>query len=193
MRYLRAMMLVSICGLSTPAFAQICCPLRCRPTPIPRVAFLMVRRAPAVRSHALQLLNARPDLPDRARLEIAHRAQASHLALVSASLGQSWSKMYERIVWKRAAFPLLLFGENSADRAEDSRTDLSCPARQAKLASQCQARCSRFAANFQVCSDPNSQWQRFFGDIGGVAFGSAHVELLRTSASVRVSAIPFLS
>ena len=73
-------------------------------------------------------------------------------------------------------FGCFLF-EDSAGRAEDARTGLSCPARQAKLASQCQARCSAFAANFQVCSDPNSQWQRFFGDIGGLAFGSARVDL----------------
>ena len=84
MRYLRAMMLVSICGLSTPAFAQICCPSG---------SFQRLRRAYWYDEHKLAwYCSTRPDLPDRARLEIAHRAQASHLALVSASLGQSWSK-----------------------------------------------------------------------------------------------------
>jgi hypothetical protein len=178
MRYLRAMMLVSICGLSTPAFAQICCPSGCSAdSNPPRCVFNgttstcgQVPCAPTPQRTPRPTGPGTPgDSPPGAGF-----APCLGLGVIGAELVK---KCISELSGNAQLFHCFFFGENSADRAEDSRTDLSCPARQAKLASQCQARCSRFAANFQVCSDPNSQWQRFFGDIGGVAFGSAHVEL----------------
>ena len=92
MRYLRVMMLVSICGLSTPVFAESVAPLDVRPTSSPRVAFLMVRRTPAVRLHALQLLQRTRGPTDRPRLENSSRPQDPP-ALVSAPPGRVGQKM----------------------------------------------------------------------------------------------------
>ncbi len=80
--------------------------------------------------------------------------------------------------------------EDDAGRAEDQRTGLSCPAREAALASQCQARCKSWAASRNTCTDSNSDWQKAFGDIGGGSFGSARVDLcgprLKTAISGRI-------
>ena len=47
--------------------------------------------------------------------------------------------------------------------AEDERTGLSCPVRQAALARQCRKRCADFASvvTSNVCLDPNGVWHAF--------------------------------
>jgi hypothetical protein len=136
----------------------------------------MVRRTPAVRLHALQLLNARADLPDRPRLENSSRPQDPPCIGLGATGAELVKKCVSELSGNAQFFGCFLF-EDSAGRAEDARTGLSCPARQAALAKQCRARCSDFAAKFPTCRDPNIVWQESFGDIGGLAFGSARVEL----------------
>jgi len=69
------------------------------------------------------------------------------------------------------------FFEDNAGRAEDARTGLSCPAREAALANQCRGRCAVFASSLFTCSDPNAVWQTAFGSIGGIFVGSARVDL----------------
>ena len=66
--------------------------------------------------------------------------------------------------------------EDAAGRAEDQRTDLSCPARKAALAKLCQARCRDFASMRDYCTWEDSDWTEAFGDIGGFMFGSANVD-----------------
>jgi hypothetical protein len=67
-----------------------------------------------------------------------------------------------------------------AGRAEDIRTGLGCPDRQAALAMQCLKRCASYASDTThlVCtgSYPNTVWRISFGDISAGA-GNAHVEL----------------
>jgi hypothetical protein len=70
--------------------------------------------------------------------------------------------------------------EDAAGKAEDKRTGLSCPARQAALARQCRARCATFAKDLsrQTCITDeflNGRWFVAFGDLGGQVFGSANV------------------
>jgi hypothetical protein len=67
--------------------------------------------------------------------------------------------------------------EDDAGRAEDKRTGLSCPDRQAALAKQCLNRCTNYA-NHLVCagSYPNTVWPIYFGDISA-AHNFARVEL----------------
>jgi hypothetical protein len=67
--------------------------------------------------------------------------------------------------------------EDATGRAEDQRTGLSCPARQAALASQCEARCWTFAVHQNNCESEDVLWQGVFGDIGGFSYGSARVDL----------------
>jgi hypothetical protein len=70
------------------------------------------------------------------------------------------------------------FFEDDAGRAEDKRTGLRCPGRQAALAKQCLKRCANYASDttYLVCSGsyPNTVWHISFGDISDD--GSARVE-----------------
>jgi len=70
------------------------------------------------------------------------------------------------------------FFEDDAGRAEDKRTGLRCPGRQAALAKQCLKRCANYASDTThlVCSAsyPNTVWHISFGDISDD--GSARVE-----------------
>ena len=67
--------------------------------------------------------------------------------------------------------------EDDTGRAEDKRTALSCPARQAALANQCRDRCIQFVSASFTCRNPNETWHDTFGDIGGNTVGSARVDL----------------
>ncbi|MET0536897.1 MAG: hypothetical protein ABWZ64_02955, partial [Xanthobacteraceae bacterium] len=62
--------------------------------------------------------------------------------------------------------------------AEDKRTGLSCPDRQAALAKQCLNRCANYARHL-VCSGsyPNTVWPIYFGDISADTRNFARVEL----------------
>jgi hypothetical protein len=70
--------------------------------------------------------------------------------------------------------------EDAAGKAEDERTGLSCPDRQAALAKQCRNRCASFASTstrtWCVGRTPDMVWNTFFGDISGHMVGSARVE-----------------
>jgi hypothetical protein len=90
------------------------------------------------------------------------------------------------------------FFEDDAGRAEDKRTGLSCPDRQAALAKQCLKRCADYASDTThlVCagSYPNTVWHISFGDISGDTGDSARVDLcgprLRASVSSRLRQPP---
>jgi len=73
------------------------------------------------------------------------------------------------------------FFEDDAGRAEDKRTGLGCPDRQAALAKQCLKRCANYASDTThlVCtgSYPNTVWHISFGDISGDIGNSARVDL----------------
>jgi hypothetical protein len=88
------------------------------------------------------------------------------------------------------------FFEDAAGRAEDARTGLSCPDRQAALAKQCRKRCADFASARWYCvgQDPNTNWLASFGDIGGVTIGSVNVDRcgprLRSTFKTRWRVLP---
>ena len=71
--------------------------------------------------------------------------------------------------------------EDDAERAEDKRTGLSCPDRQAALAKQCLKRCADYASDTThlVCagSYPHTLWHVSFGDISGDTGSYARVDL----------------
>jgi hypothetical protein len=71
--------------------------------------------------------------------------------------------------------------EDYAGRAEDKRTGLSCPDRQAALARQSLRRCANYASDTThlVCtgSYPNTVWHISFGDIPGSIGNPARVDL----------------
>jgi hypothetical protein len=72
------------------------------------------------------------------------------------------------------------FFEDDAGRAEDKRTGMRCPDRQAALAKQCLKRCAHYASDktHLVCagSYPNTLWRISFGDISESG-NSARVDL----------------
>jgi hypothetical protein len=67
--------------------------------------------------------------------------------------------------------------EDAAGKAEDQATGLSCPTRQAALASQCRSLCASFAVSEKSCQWRDDTWQSVFSRIGGFAYGSARVDL----------------
>jgi len=74
----------------------------------------------------------------------------------------------------------ILFGclfENEAGKADDKKTALTCPGRQAALANQCRSRCERYVSAANICKSRDQTWHDYFGDIGGNTVGSARVDL----------------
>jgi hypothetical protein len=181
MRYFGLMLLVSVCGLSTPALAQTCCPAGCV-NQYPGGGCVTIGANP----RSCNPVSCRtgtsgstgggggggsgggqfPAEP-HPQCYTSYPTQAAR----DAATGQCVSALSAN-----AQF----FGcwlEDDHGRAEDQRTGLSCPAREAALANQCRAFCSTYVANLTSCSDPNSVWQQVFGNIGGFSYGSARVDL----------------
>ena len=159
MRYLWAMMLVSICTFGTPVFADLCCPSGCSPSGYGNACWYNSTNNSCGTGWTCQAPTSRTGGGVSGQVVHPPRpegfAPCFGLGVIGGRVGQ---KMYERIVWETRSFSIAFFSWKIVlDRAEDYRTGLSCPARQAKLAKQCQARCSYLPANFQVCSDPNSR------------------------------------
>ena len=176
MRYLRVMMLVSICGLSTPVFAEICCPSGCSAdSNPPRCIFNGTANTCGQVACAPTPQRTRGPTGPAPPGEFVPPSGSPCIGL-GATGAELVKKCVSELSGNAQFFGCFLF-EDSAGRAEDARTGLSCPARQAALAKQCRARCSDFAAKFPTCRDPKIVWQESFGDIGGLAFGSARVEL----------------
>ena len=92
MRYLRVMMLVSICSLSTPVFADLCCPSGCVPSGYGNACWYTSTNNSCGTGWTCQGPTSRTGGGGVDRGSPAPRSPTSNLALVSASLGQSWSK-----------------------------------------------------------------------------------------------------
>jgi hypothetical protein len=176
MRYLRLVILLSIFGFGFNAttFAQICCPAGCVQDasrcvtigPNPRSCNTVQCRpgnppgggtgggAPAV-------IFPRPTCFLLNRTPAARDARTNQCVADLRGRAQLWGCLFE----------------DDAGRAEDLRTGLSCPDRQAALANQCRARCAKFAMWEGSCRSTDQVWQEFFGDIGGDRYGSARIDL----------------
>jgi hypothetical protein len=210
MRYLKLVILVLAYALISPAFAQTCCPAGCvqdadrcvttgpnwtRCTPI---ACAGGSRRPSGGSagptgaHRASVL-ARPLRTARtyvAPLQIPPQCPLMNptKAEVDEATDQCVNALTGSAQLRGCSF------EDDAGRAEDKRTGLSCPDRQAALAKQCLKRCADYASDTThlVCagSYPNTVWHISFGDISGDALRSARVDLcgpgLRASVSSRL-------
>jgi hypothetical protein len=175
-RYLRLAILLSIFGFgfNTTAFAQICCPAGCVQDanrcvtigPNPRSCNTVQCRpgsspgggsgggAPAV-------IFPRPTCFLLNRTPAARDARTNQCVADLRGRAQLWGCLFE----------------DDAGRAEDLRTGLTCPDRQAALANQCRARCAKFAMWEGSCRSTDQVWQEFFGDIGGDRYGSARIDV----------------
>ena len=117
-----------------------------------------------------------------ARTYVAPHQIPSHCPLTSPTQAQVDAATNECVnTLTRSAQFLDCFFEDNAGRAEDKRTGLSCPDRQAALAKQCLKRCANYASDMThlVCtgSYPNTVWRISFGDISGDTSNSARVDL----------------
>jgi hypothetical protein len=211
MGYLKLVILVLAYALILPAFAQTCCPAGCAPEAnrcvttgplwtrcIPIACAGGSRRPSAessgpTREHRKSAVLARP--LRTARAYVAPRQIPPQCPLMNPTKAQVDEATNQCVKALTGSAQLWgCFFEDDAGRAEDKRTGLSCPDRQAALAKQCLKRCANYASDTThlVCtgSYPNTVWHISFGDISGDTGDSARVDLcgprLRASASSRL-------
>jgi hypothetical protein len=199
MRYLKLTILVLAYALiPSLAFTQTCCPAGCAPEANRCVTTgpLWARCIPIACAEGSRTPSAGSSGPTReqrksavlprplrtARTYVAPRQIPSHCPLTSPTQAQVDAATDECVnTLTRSAQFLDCFFEDNAGRAEDKRTGLSCPDRQAALAKQCQKRCTNYASDTThlVCtgSYPNTIWHISFGDISGDTGNSARVDL----------------
>ena len=196
MRYLKlAIIVLAYALISSLAFAQTCCPAGCAPEAnrcvstgplwarcIPIACAQGSRRPSAgssdpTREHQKSAVLARP--LRTAGTYVAPRQIPPHCplrsptkALVDEATNQCVNALTGSAQLQNCSF------EDDAGRAEDKRTGLSCPDRQAALAKQCLNRCANYARHL-VCSGsyPNAVWPIYFGDISADTRNFARVEL----------------
>ncbi len=199
MRYLKLATLVLANALiGSPSFAQTCCPAGCAPEAdrcvttgppwtrcIPIACDEGTRRpisgasdpAREPRKRAVLARSLRP-----ARTYVAPRQIPRHCPLINPTKAQVAEATNQCVnaLTRSAQLRNCVF-EDDAGRAEDKRTGLSCPDRQAALAKQCLRRCANYASNSThlVCSGsyPNTVWRISFGDILAEPGNSARVDL----------------
>jgi hypothetical protein len=196
MRYLKLAILVLAYALISPAFAQTCCPAGCAQeanrcvttgplwTSCIPIACAGGSRRPSAgssgptREDRKSAVLARP--LRTARTYVAPVQIPQHCPLMKPTKAQvdEATNQCVNALTESAQFRGCFF-EDDAGRAEDERTGLNCPDRQAALAKQCLKRCADYASDTSnlVCagSYPNTVWHISFGDIS--SDGSARVDL----------------
>jgi hypothetical protein len=214
MRYLKLAILVLAYALISPAFAQTCCPAGCAQdadrcvitgpiwTKCTPIACAGDSRGPSGGSSGLtrEHRSAVPARPLRTvRTYVAPRQIPARCPLMNPTKAQVDEATDQCVNALTGSGQLRgCFFEDDAGRAEDKRTGLSCPDRQAALAKQCLKRCADYASDTThlVCagSYPNTVWHISFGDISGDTGDSARVDLcgprLRASVSSRLRQPP---
>jgi hypothetical protein len=197
MRYLKLIILFLAYAVTTPAFAQVCCPSGCSQdsnrcvyngtqNTCPRAACSGSSGGSSGGSGSGQTYVSPVQLPPQCI------SMNPTQATVTAATNKCVNDLTGNAMFWGCAF------EDDAGRAEDRRTGLSCAERQAALANQCRNRCAAFANysthTFCVGSDPNYVWHLFFGDIQGDFVGSARVDLcgprLRSGPASRLRSPP---
>jgi hypothetical protein len=186
MRYLELVVLVLAFGLITPAFAQNnCCPDGC----VQNAPNSCVTTGPTQNSCGTTFAcpggsgnsSGKSSGPGSGQFPAGIGAAPQCIALkaTQAEVDVATNKCVSDLTG--SAQLVGCFFEDDAGRAEDQRTGLSCPARQAALAKQCHQRCAEFASfslrRWCVGQDANLVWHIFFGDIAGDTVGSARVDL----------------
>ena len=196
--YLKLAILVWAFALtSSPAFAQTCCPAGCalEANRCVTTGPLWNRCIPVACAEGSRSSSAGSSGPTHefrksavlapplrtARTYVAPRQIPPHCPLMNPTQAQIEEATNECVnMLTRSAQMQDCFFEDDAGRAEDKRTGLSCPDRQAALAKQCLKRCANYAsdATHLVCtgSYPNTVWHISFGDISGETGNSARID-----------------
>jgi hypothetical protein len=205
MGYLKLVILVLAYALISPAFAQTCCPAGCAQeanrcvttgpqwticipiacasgSPRPSAGSSRPTHESAVLDRPLSTARtyvAPPQIPPQCPLTNPTKAQ------VDEATDQCVNALTRNAqLWN-------CFFEDDAGRAEDKRTGLNCPDRQAALAKQCLKRCAGYASDTRhlLCagSYPNTVWRMSFGDISDHGFARVALCGPPLSASVQNS------
>jgi hypothetical protein len=193
-----AMLFLAYALISSPVFAQTCCPEGCRSEANRCVATgpLWTRCVPIAcaessqrssagssgrtRDHRKSAMLARP--PSTARTYVVPRQIPPHCQLMTPTKAQVDEATHQCVaaLARSAQLQECLF-EDDVGRAENKRTGLNCPERQAALAKQCLKRCANYASDTThlMCtgSYPKTVWDISFGDISAEAGNSARVDL----------------
>ena len=193
MRYSKGAIIVLAYALtSPPAFAQTCCPVGCAPEADRCVSTGPVwtkcipmgcteGRRPFVKSSDPTAGDRKRKVAERslhtAGTYVPPRQIPPHCPLmkptkaqVDEAINQCVNALTQSAQLQNCSF------EDDTGRAEDKRTGLSCPDRQAALAKQCLNRCTDYANHFVCAGYPNTVWPIYFGDISA-AHNFARVEL----------------
>jgi hypothetical protein len=195
MRYLKLVILILAYALIPPAFAQTCCPAGC----VQNAPNRCVTTGP-VQNSCGNTFTCPPGSsggssggsPGGQTYVVPQLPiQCEFLNPTKATVDAATNRCVNDLTGN--AIFLGCFFEDDAGRAEDKRTGLTCPERQAALARQCLQRCAFYASastlRWCVGMDPNSVWREVFGDISGEVIGSARVERcgprLRSSIQLR--------
>jgi hypothetical protein len=175
LRFIALACAIFLFGLNAPVFAQICCPSGCVQDANRCVFTGTTRTCASVpcsggssgssggsggQTYVVYPLPP-PYCPPSYPTPESRAAAANQCIATLSANAQLWGCLFE----------------DDTGRAEDQRTGLSCPDRQKALANQCRSRCERYAASLFACNDRSEVWQRVFGDIGGLVYGSARVDL----------------
>ena len=194
MRYLKlAILVLAYALISSPAFAQTCCPAGCAPeanrcvTTGPRstrcipIACAEGSQGPSALSSGATREYRKSAVPARCAQCVLTRphVRSPGLPIDEAQVDEATDQCVNALT--RNAQLRDCFFEDDAGKAEGKRTGLSCPDRQAALAKQCLKRCANYAydATHLVCtgSYPNTVWHISFGGISGDTGNSARVDL----------------
>lgn len=194
MRCLRLVMLlvISIFGLSTTALAEICCPMgfvQCIPSPTSPCSDVCQKIGdPGIFTSAV----ACPAPPPPPSDNVPPLGGAGGGRGPIGCLGmRDPNQCVNQLAFNATQQHCL--NENAADKAEDARTGLACKVRQTKMASQCAARCQKFAALLLGnCDAANAGrvWQQAFGDIDGTQFGFASIDKCGPPLPFRPGRVP---
>lgn len=201
MRYLRLIILFLAYSVISPAFADVCCPSGCVPT----YAYNSTACVHVGTQNSCGYGytcgggsgNSSSGSSGRGGGQFPAQPgpQCISMSPTAATVEATASKCVNDLKANAQFFGCLF--EDDAGRAEDKRTGLSCPDREAALAKLCAPICAAYANfsthTFCVGQDPNLVWAMFFGRIGGTAYGSANVGLcgrLPTSVTTRVKQSP---
>jgi hypothetical protein len=199
MRYLKlATLALAYALISSPAFAQTCCPAGCAPEGNQCVTTgpVWTRCIPIGCAEGSRIPSAGSSGPTRehrkseelarplrtARTYVAPRQIPPHCPLMKPTKAQVDEAINQCVnaLTQSAQLRNCIF-EDDAGRAEAIRTGPGCPDRQAALAKQCLKRCANYASDTThlVCtgSYPNTVWRISFGDISGDTGNSARVDL----------------
>jgi hypothetical protein len=195
MRHLPLVLLVSLCGFSTPALAVCNCPDGCVPSGYGggcwyngtnnfcRPISCSGSGGPASGSSGgdgtgtgtTYVFPKEPSQADRygycgKPYSPAAKAEFAKQCISDLSAtSQFWGCLFE----------------SSFDISEDTRTGLSCPVRKSQLAhlDKCVNLCRIYGNARTLCDDRNVVWQQTFGPLGSTVYGSGNVDLCGTLPS----------